>query len=1061
MSETRQTNDDVNLYEAANFFMLRAPVLSITKDFKDLSEQNLIPVLREYVKSPYIKEAIAVASLSLYRSLDKLDGDPGSKKTRNAASALIKFLIRMSSRPTPFGLFAGVEIGTFHNETKGSFKDQYRYKKRTRPDMEWLLGIVNLAENNFDIIKYLNVKANNATYVTGNRIHLSYYSSCGQLRNQQNSDRKENISIRNTIVVQDVLKIAATPINLEKLIKSINEKYDQATWTQIRTLIWKLCREEFLISELRPPFSSSLPLSYIINVLRKAPTANLLVDELEQIQSMITSYDNLVIGDGLSLYLEINKRMKALNQSSSMLQVDLKRISAEQPAINQSIQKDIGEAAEWLWKLSDRKIGMGHLREYHLDFLEKYGVNRTVPLIELLSEEKGLGPPPDYKHPKGIKTIKKSPQNSQTNKDIFLLEKYTQCLRENKVEIELTKNERERLYDRETADIFAPNSGELFAEILSPSPEEMDNGNYYIAIGTNVASQEIGQTFGRFTDMISPYDREALAEEQSIVEQQCLDASVEVVEASYLPEYGRSGNVAITDSRRKYHFALGTNTPEQTILIEPNDIYVGATLNRLYLKSKKLNKRLIVTADNMLNYEHSPNSYRFLREVSMEDTKPIQPFKWGSLEGFSFLPRVKSGRIILSPAIWKLNHNHQSIADHSLPFKKWSVLFHEWQLRMKVPRFVHLTFGDNRLFVDLQNTAHLQELRGELRKKGRIQLREITADYIDNHWLESERGYHSTEIVVPFKKTKSVPKKPQVNLNTFSSIPLTEIEKEPGTEWLYFIIYMPSHRQDEVISHDISELIEELQQSEMINSWFFIRYHDHAPHVRLRLKGEPNTLLAEVMPVFYKWAKRKKENGKVRSFTINVYEREIERYGGLALMEDMENYFEIDSMLTSKILELKRKDELLYPLEVITSLNILYFLQEFGWDYQKQLSWIKNGTDKYDFSDEFRPLRKNLLKLADAADNWKALREYSTSWFQLLERTNKPIKCLSQKINTEEITNTPEKIAGSLIHMHCNRLIGTNRELEKKTMAFVRHILESQRYWKEKEVGPHVYSRST
>lgn len=46
--------------------------------------------------------------------------------------------------------------------------------------------------------------------------------------------------------------------------------------------------------------------------------------------------------------------------------------------------------------------GNPHLRDYHLAFLEKYGTDRAVPVLELLDDARGLGLPRAYRQPEAM-----------------------------------------------------------------------------------------------------------------------------------------------------------------------------------------------------------------------------------------------------------------------------------------------------------------------------------------------------------------------------------------------------------------------------------------------------------------------------------------------------------------------------------------------------------------------------------------------------------------------------------------------------------------------------------
>lgn len=111
--------------------------------------------------------------------------------------------------------------------------------------------------------------------------------------------------------------------------------------------------------------------------------------------------------------------------------------------------------------------------------------------------------------------------------------------------------------------------------MLASSAEEVDKGNYQLAIGTNVGSQELGQTFGRFSDMIASEENRNLMEEQKKIEETCTDVETEYVELSFLPQSGRASNVSITHSTRNLHTTIATNANGQNKKLLLEDIWLG------------------------------------------------------------------------------------------------------------------------------------------------------------------------------------------------------------------------------------------------------------------------------------------------------------------------------------------------------------------------------------------------------------------------------------------------------------------------------------------------------
>lgn len=171
---------DKNMFQIPNFFMLRVPLLPIDY-FHNLGQGNdLLLSLKRLSEDKVIEEAITVASTDLQQALPNLYLEGEHKKTKQVSSSFFKYVSRMSTRATPFGLFAGVTKGQIGAKTKISLHGKDQFKKRTRPDMEWLLGIVNQLETNPVIYKQLTFQANDAIQQKANRLVLPLFQQVGK-----------------------------------------------------------------------------------------------------------------------------------------------------------------------------------------------------------------------------------------------------------------------------------------------------------------------------------------------------------------------------------------------------------------------------------------------------------------------------------------------------------------------------------------------------------------------------------------------------------------------------------------------------------------------------------------------------------------------------------------------------------------------------------------------------------------------------------------------------------------------------------------------------------------
>src|SRR5262249_1674293 len=138
---------------------------------------------------------------------------------------------------------------------------------------------------------------------------------------------------------------------------------------------------------------------------------------------------------------------------------------------------------------------------------------------------------------------------------------------------------------------------------------------------------------------------------------------------------------------------------------------------------------------------------RFLCEISSACSASCLPFSWGYASRLPFLPRVRYGRSILSPAMWTL-----SATDLAPPTETW----HDWTSRLtawcdirQVPSNVYVGDTDRRLRLDLDEPAHLHLLRAELNRTERVLLREAP-DTETLGWIDGR----AHDIVIPLASTR-------------------------------------------------------------------------------------------------------------------------------------------------------------------------------------------------------------------------------------------------------------------------------------------------------------------
>ncbi|EGK09730.1 lantibiotic biosynthesis protein [Desmospora sp. 8437] len=1040
----RSVTGKKGVFEACPFFMLRTPIRPIN-DFLNLNTGQLFKShLSSWLDSDVVKEAILVASPRLFEALPRLGDQKNKRKSDQVASSLLRYYSRMSTRPTPFGLFAGITAGRLSDQSVVSVEKESKHKKRTRPDMEWLLRVVHGLEERMEVVRQLRVKKNPGIQSAGGRLVLPYISHCGQAP-KNTSTQSDAVTIRATPPVLITMENAQHPIKFGELIQLVHKHFkDQTSIEKVENFLWMLFSQEFLISELRPPLTVDSPLEYVRTRLDSVIGVEGEKETLDQVSAWIQEYDSLPLGKGISTYMKISEKMKQLVDTDSVLQVDLS-VRSDRITLHQCVADEVERVGDLLWRLSSSGEGLHTLSQYRNDFLERYGLAGEVPILELFNEETGLGPPTSYR-----RNRKDEPDPGQPRitpqRERLLMEMVQKSMLDGCREVVLTDEIIEALTDEKDEPQKAPDSLEIYGELLALSPEEVDQGNFRLVLSPNPGSYMAGQTFGRFLDMMDDNTREMVREAQDWGNK----PNSIPVEGVFLPKFGRNANVALVSGLRDHELVIGTNTGEGKIPVNLSDIVVGATPDRFYLKSRSLGKEVIILSGNLLNYHQSPVLYRFMREVAFEGKKTWQPFEWGAMERAPFLPRIRYGKTILHPARWNVDRLTLSENDPINWEKQWM----DFKCRWRVPRYVFMVYTDHRILLDLEKEEFVDEIRKEMMTKGNVILHEMVGSF-DERWVTGPNGNHCNEFIFSLKKKKEYQTHWEIPRKVTVSKPKEKF-KLPGNDWIFVKLYGGKSRQDEFICTEIREFTSSLLDSNHIDTWFFMRYQDPDPHLRLRLHGEPEKLTKEVLPLLFKWGGRCRKAGFIRKFVIDTYDREVERYGGPELIADAEQFFFADSETTVSLVELLRYRQVDLPPHVLAAISCIHLLDGLGISRTDQLSLLDGMVKKDQYRKEFRVWRRRMMETVDTLKEHARLEreDWGEKVTLALDKRSSTLFKFREKLVIAErnggLWNPVMNIAASLIHMHCNRLMGIDSEAEKKAMAFMRHTLESLHHYHRK-----------
>lgn len=1016
-----QINENSSIYCASPFFMVRIPILSYEK-FLILRDQEKIyeNILELYQNNPVIQEAISVASPSLYTAIRK------GKRDKAQYSSLLKYLLRMSTRSTPFGLFAFVSMGSWDKKTCSEL-DLRAVQKRARPDMQWLFNLIDDITAQSHLFLELYVRKNPLIFSVGDRAYLNH------VRNKEEEKEKKTCSIRTNYLIDTIFSLVETKLQIAELEAKVLEKHSGLNREKLLGLIQSLLAQGFLFYDLFPSLLTESP---FIDLLQKVSRIESFDSSMIQdIMADILKYNAMPLGVGELLLNEIQAGMKEIVSATNFVQVD-SSLESKNLRLNQKIAKDLEEAVDIIWKLSSEKeYG---LKAYHDKFLEKYGNERLIPIQELISEEAGIGVPEQYKNP--FQQVLKQ-DTSKSKWQQWLKNEWVKCIHEHKREIHLTHEIMKQFTEKKTDK--APYSFDLFFEVIADSSDEIDQGNYLLQITNNTLYG--GSTFGRFVDILGKKSKQYL-EDLFLTEEQLRQDAL-FVETSYLPFSSRLANVAIHPNLRKHFIDLSClDASDGSIKLD--DIFVGSTGEKLFLYSKRENKELILTVGNVLNPTAAPAILQLMRDISLMENQTINSFVWSQFENVPFLPRITFKKVVFSAAQWRVTVERIEATkneDAQVIIRK----FHSWAAKWSLPDLVFMTVDDNRILLDWKNDVHLEEIITKLRKGEEVVLVEKISEE-KGLWIRNqEEERHLSEFVISFVKNKQhivPPIRPKITFPP--AINAKDRWRFPGSDWLFMKFYVSKENELRFLINHLKAFADFFQDKGIINEWFYIHYADPETHLRIRFKGDPEKILTIVVPQLNEWTTSLIEKNQIRSMSICGYEREIERYGGLEAIEMAESFFCADSAVAISLNQHVMNKKLKMPLHVIAALSLINLLHECGLDVSAQQELLAaNALDKKQL-EGFREHKGIILKGAEAIftehfsedTELKILNDCWRQRSEILERYSEKLLILEKE---NKIKSTIQNIQNSLLHMHCNRLMKTDLNLEMKARVYALHALEN------------------
>ena len=970
--------------------------------------------LRKIVDRPEIAEALVVASPDLFDTLEQWKRDPESKKGRKTEQALVRYFLRMASRPTPFGLFSGCTAGRTGDHTRLVLAERGAYRRYSRLDMDYLFGLCEHLLSDPEIRAEVRFRPNSTLYESAGRLRFA------ESRARERMRTVHLVAIDAFDALRDTLRRAADGARLRDLATALVESDPdgEITHEDAGAFLEELVDSQLLVPELALPVTGEESTAGLVQQLEDVRGASDARRLLEQTNDALRDIDAAGLGLPPDVYRRLAAELEPLGVPASLsrlFQVDLTK-PAREVVIGASVIDEVVRGIEVLHRFS-RTQHEHSLQEFCAAFVDRYGADREVPLVDVLDEESGIGfERANRAGAEASPLLSALPLQRRgesvgftwKNEDATLMDLVLRAVAEGQSEIEIRDDDLPHL--EKSARPPIPEAFHAMAVLCAESAEAVERGDFRVLL-YGAQGPSGARMLGRFCHGDPAIDdgvRKHLADEEA------LHPDAIFAEIVHLPA-GRIGNVLARPVLRGHEIAfLGRSGAPIERQIAVQDLMVTVSGDRIRLRSRSLDREIIPRISSAHNTSsESLGLYRFLAAIQL----PVgMIWDWGALDSAPFLPRVSYGRLVFARARWRVTATEIQPIAEAAGAERYRLVKRLRETR-RIPRYVNFAEGDNELFIDFENALTLDSVIELVRGRREVLFTEFFPSP-DELCVEGPEGRFFHELVIPFTRRTAESHAP-LESRTAPSL-LIRRTFPPGSEWLFAKLYTGTATADRVLSEDIAPLAAEMIASGAARRWFFIRYSEGGWHLRLRFQGDPRVLRERVQPELESMAQRLIDTGAAWKLQFDTYEREVERYGGAEAIELAEEIFHRDSDTVVGMLETCTGDagaDLRWRL-MLAGIDRLY--TDFGLDLPARLRLAERSRQGFAYQYHFDSLRDPL------ANRFRAQRA------ALLQLLDTPIPALDQRsaflapivheLQTRRLSTPIEAILPSVIHMFVNRL---------------------------------------
>jgi thiopeptide-type bacteriocin biosynthesis protein len=1018
--------------------------------------------LAQLAGRPDVHEALRIASPGFGERVDRWRREPDGEDGRRVGRALLSYLLRMSTRPTPFGLFAGFSVGRIGDRAPVSLSGpgQAHFRRHVRLDVICLRSLTDRLQQAPPLRERLRYFPSSSAYRLRDQVRYveARTTPAGRTHHLVTVDADEPLLA--------VLGLAATGARLEELASGVVAAAPTICTEQARRYVEELVDAQLLQSELEPAVTGPDPLETTVDrLVALGDVASFAGTALARVQQDLALLDGTAPGCAPEAYARIEADLRSLG-------VDLHhrspvRVVLVKPApdltLPTSVTDEMARGIDLLHAVggATRPDALAAFREA---FRQRYGGAREVDLCEVLDDDAGIGFSTWGATSAGAAPVLEGltfpPEHPPAPvfgaREALLLRWLVRAERTGADEIVLGDDEVDSLRaadPRPRAPL--PDALSVLATVLAPDAPAVARGDYRVLI--RAAS---GPSGANLLGRLCGSDPELTRHVRGLLRaEEAADPEAVFAEIVHVPE-DRIADVMVRPRLRSFEIPYpgrSSASPEQQLPVA--DLAVSVVADRVLLTSRRLGRRVVPRLSTAHDFTGARNLplYQFLCALQDQDVAGGLHFSFGALSIAPYLPRVVAGRLVLSRARWNLT------SAELVPLREQSddarhLAAQRLRQELRLPRVVSLEDGDTLLPIDLADPCGLDLLIDRTRERNTVALVE---SFLDRRDLlpHGPTGGFVHDLVVPFVRVPSPPGAPPEHSPRSRPVARARRRRPPGSEWLFTKLYCGPISGDAVLRDLVAPVVERAVRRSAVDRWFFVRYADPQEHLRVRMRGDPARLRAEVLPALEAGTAPLLGAGVLWRVQLDTYEREIERYGGVVAAALSERVFRADSDAVLAVVQSAVGDPAADVRWRLALLGIDRLLDDLGLDLPAKQALVQAARDGFaremavddqlrrELGRRFRAERPALERLlVDGAPALSLGLGHEVQVWNRRSTTLRPVvHALRRLERAGKLSTSWEALAGSYVHMHVNRMLcGPVRAQELVLHDFLNRLYRGQ-----------------